>query len=437
MAQELDWLLKMASASTQERASLYERWEPESPCVADNGIERQLPLSQFLMDVYHQGRVAELLTTLQQLLEEGIRPNLNEFTDLVQEIVRRPWFLSQRELEIVKHLQHNPTASAEEIACRTGSHRKTVAHHLRRLFYALQILPYPLINYPAVGLRHIQFWYRGTIKLPSSVYFFSRLSLMSNPLRKGWLIDTWKVPIGQENRLIGHYQQLERTGHIQNVVTKEVLSLGKHLSLAAYEPRVGWRLEPSLVKLMLQRALKGREIFTPQFMELMVYDATGTPPLDAMDMRIIGTLIDDYLLSQSKEGLSLQLGISRADLDERLDQLESNRVIRPTLGVKAEKMAQVVLRIPLTESQVLNALMRLPVVFFSLIESRDTGKREWLVFVKCPYAVAEMLTNSQWSKGIPLTSYSVQRLAFQSQRRLFASYDDEQNGWPPELLLQK
>jgi DNA-binding Lrp family transcriptional regulator len=169
-------------------------------------------------------------------------------------------------------------------------------------------------------------------------------------------------------------------------------------------------------------------------MELMVYDSTGTPHLDGMDMRIIGALIDDYLLSQSKEGLSLQLGISRANFGERLDQLESTGVIRPTLGVKAEKMAQVVLRIPLTESQVLNALMRLPVAFFSLIESRDTGEREWLVFVKCPYTVAEMLTNSNWSKGISLTSYSAQRLAFQSQRQLFASYDSERNGWRPELF---
>ncbi|MFX0116904.1 MAG: hypothetical protein ACFFB3_20315 [Candidatus Hodarchaeota archaeon] len=74
---------------------------------------------------------------------------------------------------------------------------------------------------------------------PSSAYFFSRLSLMGHNLESGWLIDTWKVPMGQKDILVEHYQQLERQGVIQELKVRELFSLGRHLSLAAYELEIG------------------------------------------------------------------------------------------------------------------------------------------------------------------------------------------------------
>ncbi|MFX0116903.1 MAG: winged helix-turn-helix transcriptional regulator [Candidatus Hodarchaeota archaeon] len=146
----------------------------------------------------------------------------------------------------------------------------------------------------------------------------------------------------------------------------------------------------------------------------MVQHATDAPKFDAEDWQIVGILIDDYLLYQSKEGIASQLGISRSNLSRRLDRLESTGVIKPMLNLRAADLIQTMLRILETEPQVLHALMCLPEVFFSTIELEEQH-REWLVSVKSVPAIAEIIMQSTWQDGTRLISYGAQRVAFQSQ----------------------
>ena len=86
VSQELNWLLRMASAPSTERAALYEEWETQSPQVSTRGEDQTKALSQFLMDVLHQGRLQELSTSLERLLMLGVQLTLVEFAELSQEL---------------------------------------------------------------------------------------------------------------------------------------------------------------------------------------------------------------------------------------------------------------------------------------------------------------------------------------------------------------
>ncbi|MFQ5977352.1 MAG: helix-turn-helix transcriptional regulator [Candidatus Heimdallarchaeota archaeon] len=437
VARELNWLLRITSAPKGKRTSLYEQWEGESQPIPIPGNDRSYAVSRILMDIYHQGRVGDLLASLQQLIAQKIRPTIQEFSEMILELRKRPWRLSLKELEIIRHLHEHPTASAAQIARITGFHRKTVASHMRRLFFALQILPYPLINYHAIGLRRFQFWFRGSMKIPSSVYFYSRISLMSRGLEGSWLMDTWSVPTGHEQLLLDCYHQPESTGQIQDVTVRELYSTGKHLSLASYKEGLGWESDPDVIKLTMQRALEGQESFNPQFLEQMVYDSRRVLRLDGVDMHIIGALLDDYLLGQSQESLSLKLGISRSNFRRRLRRMEKHGVIKSSLWLKTENMVPTVLKISMAEPQLLNALMCLPVVYFSIMESKDTGQREWLVTAKSSPAAADVIAKACRPDGNPLASYGAHFVENRLLQHLFESYDVEQNCWPPELLLPK
>ncbi|MFX0113484.1 MAG: winged helix-turn-helix transcriptional regulator, partial [Candidatus Hodarchaeota archaeon] len=364
VAQELDWLLQVASASSTERAMLYEKWETQSPQVSTLGEDQTKPLSLFLIDVLHQGRVLELFASLERLLMLGVQLTLIEFAEFSQELLKKPWPLSRTELKIVRMLHENPTHSTVAIAQATGFHRQTVANYIRRLYFALQIQSYPLVNYHALGLRRIQIWFRGTAEIPTNPYFYSRLALTGSNAR--WLIDTWSVPKNTEELLLDYYRKMERTRQIHDLAVKEMLSFGKHLSLSTYEESSGWRSEPEVVKQVYQRVLEGQDLYIPRLLEVMVYGATSNSKLDATDIKIIEALWRDYLLGQTKEAAAIRLGISRSSFSRRLQHLESIGVIKPTLWLKTEDMVQTAFIIPISETQVLNALMYVPVVYFYL-----------------------------------------------------------------------
>lgn len=434
VAQELSWLLRVAAAPRAARANLYAQWEEISPLFSETDETRQIPACRYLMDVFNQGRVPNLLAALQQLRAQGISPTLDEFVDIVQTLVERPWTFSQPDLNIISYLNEYPSASAVQISRATGYHRQTVASRLRKLIFALQVYPYPLINYHALKLRRLQFWYRSNVKTPTSVYFYSRFS-HGGAQEGGWLVDTWSCPMGAEDTLTAHYRHEEAKGQIQQLKVCELLTIGKHTSIAAYEPNIGWWSDPAIMKLTLRRALQGQDVFTPAFLEQMVYHPINVPRLDATDIHLIGALLDGYLLGRSKEELAIQLGISRSTLSRRLALLEASGTVKPILWIKTENLVHTTLHIPLSQPQVLNALMCAPLVYFYQLETLATGEREWLVSVQSSPAIAEVITNCHWPDGSPLHSYWTHILSSRRPRELFASYDAQRNGWPVELLI--
>lgn len=430
VAQELDWLLQLAATTTSQRVALYEQWETQSPQVSEFGEDQTKPLSQYLMDVFHQGRISDLLVSLERLLMHGVQPTLTEFAELTQELVKRPWPLSRTELEIVRMLYENPTASAVAIAQSTGFHRQTVASYLRRLYFALQISCYPIVNYHALGLRRIQIWFRGAAEIPTSVYFYSRLTLTGNNER--WLVDTWSVPAGADDLLLERYRQLERNRRIHDLAVKEILSFGKHLSLSTYEEAVGWRSEPEVVKQIYQRALKGQDLFVPRHLEVMSYGMTDCR-LDAIDIGIIEALWKDYLLGQTKEAIAFQLNISRSSLTRRLQRLEDAAVIKPSLWLKTENMIQTAFTIPISETQILNALMCLPAVYFYLIEAKEDKEREWFVVAKSTPAVANVLAYAQMRNNGSIETFNVHIDDQRNGSQLFRAYEKETNSWKSDM----
>ncbi|MHA2232981.1 MAG: hypothetical protein ACXAB4_10855 [Candidatus Hodarchaeales archaeon] len=432
VAQELDWLLQLAATTIPQRMALYEQWETQSPHVSEFGEDQTNPLSQYLMDVFNQGRVPDLLASLERLLMLGVQLTLTEFAELTQELVKRPWPLSRTELEIVRMLYENPTASAVAIAQTTGFHRQTVANYLRQLYFALQISCYPIVNYHALGLRRIQIWFRGSAEIPTNFYFYSRLALTGNNER--WLLDTWSVPTGAEDLLLERYRRLERNRQIHDLAVREIISSGKHLSLSTYEEAVGWRSEPEVVKQVYQRALKGQDLFVPRQLEIMPYGMTDSR-LDTIDIGIIEALWKDYLLGQTKEAVAIQLGISRSSLTRRLQRLECAVVIKPSLWLKTENMVQTAFTIPISETQVLNALMCLPVVYFYLIEAKESMEREWFVVAKSTPAVANVLANAQINNNSNLESFNTHIVNQQNGSRLFRAYNNDTKAWNQDLFI--
>lgn len=433
VAQEMGWLLQLNAVSSSERVALYEQWEAQSPHVPQSGEDHPSPLCQFLMDIFHQGRTSELMMALERLVSLGLQPTLAEFADLTQELLKRPWPLSHTELEIVRVLREEPTASTVRIAEATGFHRQTIASYIKRLWYALQISSYPIVNYHALGLRRLQIWFRGVAEIPTSPYFYSRLALTGRDER--WLVDTWSVPVGAEELVRERYRKLSHALQIHDLSVRELLSFGKHLSLSTYEESTGWRSNPEVVKLVYQRALEGQEPFIARLLEVMPYGTTDIPRLDHIDLGIIETLWKDYLLGQTREAAAIRLGISRSSFSRRLQQLETNGVIRPSLWLKTENMVQTAFTIPLSETAVLNALMCLPVVYFYLSESKDRGDRNWLVIAKSSPAVANALADIEINENNSSQSFNVHIPEQFNGSRIFRAYDKKAKAWNPELLL--
>ncbi|MFX0113973.1 MAG: winged helix-turn-helix transcriptional regulator [Candidatus Hodarchaeota archaeon] len=432
VAQELNWLLRLNSATNTERIELYEQWEAESPLVSEFGEDQTSPLSQFLMDVLHQGRVSELLASLERLATLDIQPTLPEFANLTQQLLKRPWPLSRTELEIVRILHEDPTTPVVKIAEATGYHRQTIASYMKRLYFSLQIQSYPLVNYPALGLRRMQIWFRGNAETPASVYFYSRLALTGNDER--WMVDTWSIPEGAEDLVLERYRRMERSRRIYDLSVREFLSFGKHLSLSTYEESNGWRSDPEVVNLVYQRALEGQDSFIPRLLEVMPYGITQTLNLDAVDMSIIEILWRDYLLGQTREAAAIRLGISRSSFSRRLQRLESTGVIKPSLWLKTEDMVQTAMIIPTSETQVLNALMCLPVVYFYLSEARETGNREWFVVAKSAPAVAAVFADAQRDDNNGLRTFNTHIVDQWNGSRTFKAYDKEKETWNLEAL---
>ncbi|MFW9917955.1 MAG: hypothetical protein ACFFGZ_20335 [Candidatus Thorarchaeota archaeon] len=433
VAQELGWLLRLTTAASSERATLYEQWEAQSPHVSEAGEDHPSPLSRFLMNIFHQGRTSELMMALERLISLGLQPTLAEFADLTQELLKRPWPLSRTELEIVQVLREEPTASAVRIAQVTGYHRQTIASYIKRLWYALQISTYPLVNYHALGLRRLQIWFRGAAEIPTSPYFYSRLALSGRDER--WLVDTWSVPVGAEELVRERYRKLSHALQIHDISVRELLSFGKHLSLSTYEESEGWHSDPEVVKLVYQRALEGEDPFIARLLEIMPYGTADIPRLDHIDLGIIETLWKDYLLGQTREAAAIRLGISRSSFSRRLQQLETNGVIQPSLWLKTENMVQTAFTIPLSETAVLNALMCLPVVYFYLSEAKDSGDRNWLVIAKSSPAVANALADIQINENNRSQSFNVHIPELFNGSRVFRAYDKKAKAWDPELLL--
>ena len=169
VSQELEQLLKMTSVTRRERAAFYEQWEEQCQKVQMLGEDQTYPISQLLMDVFKQGRVSDLLASLERLMTFGIKPTLQELAEFTLELVKRPWPLSRLELEVLNILHKDPTASTAQISQALGYHRQTVAGYLRRLHFALQISTYPIVNFHALGLSRFQIWFRGNIEVPKSV----------------------------------------------------------------------------------------------------------------------------------------------------------------------------------------------------------------------------------------------------------------------------
>jgi hypothetical protein len=330
-------------------------------------------------------------------------------------------------------LHEDPTASAIRIAQATGYHRQTVASYIKRLYFALKISSYPLVNYHALGLRRLQIWFRGTAEVPTSPYFYSRLALTGSDERR--LVDTWSVPVGAERLLLDYYQRLCRTYGIHDLSVRELLSFGKNLSLSTYEESKGWESDPGVVKLLYDRALEGQSLFLPQALEVMVYRTSQTPVLDNIDIAIIDSLWKDYLLGQTREAAAIRLNISRSSFSRRLQFLEANNVIKPSLWLKTENMVQTALSIPVSESQVVNALMRLPVVYFYLSEAKESEDRQWFVVVKSTPAVADILAKSSEDNNIGLQAFNVQNIENRSGNRIFQAYNKETNSWNLESLF--
>ncbi|MHA2270577.1 MAG: winged helix-turn-helix transcriptional regulator [Candidatus Hodarchaeales archaeon] len=433
VTQELNLLLEMSSVANHERATFYEQWETKSPQVSEVGEDHPRPLCHFLMGVFHQRRIPALLASFERILKLGLQPSLSEFAVLTQELLKRPWPLSRTELEIVRMLHEDPTASAIRIAQATGYHRQTVASYIKRLYFAMKISSYPLVNYHALGLRRLQIWFRGTPEVPTSPYFYSRLALTGNDERR--LVDTWSVPVGAESLLLDYYQRLGQTHGIHDLSVRELLSFGKNLSLSTYEESKGWESDPGVVKLLYERALEGQALFLPQPLEVMVYGTSQTPVLDGIDIAIIESLWKDYLLGQTREAAAIRLNISRSSFSRRLQQLEINNVIRPSLWLKTENMVQTALSIPVSEAQVVNALMRLPVVYFYLNEAKESEDLQWFVVVKSTPAVADILAKSSEDNKIGLQAFNVQNIEKRSGKRIFQAYDKKTNSWNLESLL--
>lgn len=432
VGQEMDWLLRLASTTNNKRIALYEQWEAQSPYVAQFGEDQTRPLSQYLMDVFHQGRVPELLAALERLLMLDIQPTLAEFASLTQELLKKPRSLSRTELEIVRILHEDPTTPSIKIARVIGKHRQTVANYIKQLYFGLQIRSYPLVDYHALGLRRVQIWFRGSTDVPESVYFYSRLTLTGKDER--WLVDTWSVPPGAEGGLLERYQRLERVRRIHDLEMREILSFGKHLSLSTYEESRGWRSDPEVVKLAYKRALEGQASFIPRLLEVMPYGKSQGLKLDGIDISIIETLWKDYLLGQTREAAAIRLGISRSSFSRRLQRLESNNVIKPSLWLKTDNMVQTALTIPVPETQVLNALLCLPVVYFYLNEAKESGEREWFVVAKSSPAVADVFANAQIGDNNGLRAYNVHLVGQQSGTCLFRAYDKKTKTWDQEAI---
>jgi DNA-binding Lrp family transcriptional regulator len=423
--QELDWFLRLTTTSKDNRAALYEQWQAKGPSGSQAEEAHSRPLRQALIDVFHQGRVSDLFDILGQLVHKEEPPTLQEIATIAHELLQRPLPLSSTALKIVKLLHADPTISVAQIVQAIGFPQQTVANRIRRLYYALQIKTGPLVDYHAVGLRHMQVQFRGPMALPASSYANGYLASREILLGAAGetTCDTWLVPTGHEAALLDHYRPLEETETIQNVSLSEFLSFGKNFSLASYEAEVGWRSDPEPFRQILQKALEGEAQIIPPLREVMPYGKTSSLKLDGTDIRIIESLRDDYLLSQSDEAVAIRLNISRAAFNRRLQRLEANHTIQPTLWLNVDHLVQTAVTIPIPETQVLNALLELPLVVFFLAEDKATGAREWRVWVSSPSAIADGLAQATWPNGTPLTTYRIQQGGYQSPSHPFRDDD--------------
>ncbi len=435
ISNELNILLQFILANNDKRPDIYEKWNMCSLVMPGAKKKDTTTLSSLLLKIVNQGKVFELFTTLERLVHIGIKPNVEEFLDVVQNLLHRPRIFSNSEFSIIRTLQEYPTATTSKISNLTGLHRQTVASNIRKLSSTMQITCRPIINFQALGLRKIQVWFRGNIGTTQSPYFLSRFSLVGTEHNKGWLIDTWTVPIGYETKLLESYLKLNQNKLITEFYLKEILSFGQHLLLPSNQEENTYLTCSDMIKFILRRLVKGQTLFIPKFLEWMVYSSTQTKMIDSLDIAIIDSLYNsNYLFQNTKQELAKQLGISRSTLSRRLKLLEEDNIIRPSIQLEEKDLVPTILLLPIEHSHYLNALMCLPSIQFCLLESQREKKKDWFVLVKSDLATTHTLTKLFNHNNINIPIFPTHIMDQRRENMFFSAFNKQNTIWDFEKI---
>jgi DNA-binding Lrp family transcriptional regulator len=362
--------------------------------------EQASALNQLLIDISTLGRTSELLRSLQQLRTHGICPTPPELADIALSLLKSPMPLSAIELEIVHQLYRNPIESSYNIVRELGLKREVVESHIRGLIYGNQVSCRALLNYHALGLRQVQFCYKGEIAPSTSPYFLARYDFPHQ-----WHVENWAVPAEVEDSLFEYYRMLEKQRNIHHLAMKNVLSHGTHLSLASYRAGRGWTTNAEIAHVVIQRALAFEHINEPsQFTAITNCQDRNTSRIDGTDIAIIQELYQDYPLGQPQKALAARLGIARSTLQRRLQRLKANSLVQPCLAVNMANMANLAVIFPLCMPQLLLALTCLPVMEFYISEQRphhDGIDGHVFAIIKCSPATAGSisLNLSEFERG--------------------------------------
>ncbi|MFQ5981388.1 MAG: winged helix-turn-helix transcriptional regulator [Candidatus Heimdallarchaeota archaeon] len=392
-----------ADRALKEDLTTYLPWiaaDPNSPQAQVLDDEQASALTQLLIDISTLGRTSELLRSLQQLRTHGICPTPPELADIALGLLKKPMPLSAIELEIVNELYRNPIESSYTIVRELGLKREVVESNIRGLIYGNQVSCRALLNYHALGLKQVQFCYKGELTLSTSPYFLSRYDFPDQ-----WHMENWAVPAELKDTLFEHYRKLEKQRNIHHLAMKNVVSQGTHLSLASYRAGRGWTTNAEIAHVVIQRALAFEHINEPsQFTAITNCQDRHTSRIDSTDIAIIQELYQDYPLGQPQKALATRLGMARSTLQRRLQRLKANSLVQPCLAVNMANMAKLAVIFPLSMPQLLQALTCLPVLEFYISEQwphHDGIDGHIFAIIKCSPATAGSisLNLSEFERG--------------------------------------